>query len=103
MSILAPFTQCCIIKPSTAKTLLNYYVGPISLSEALTKSLSKDPVAPILAEKYLTAVDRRLEIVLRELNQCLEKVNGNYQKVLMNTYFNPDAPAEVEDEEDDDE
>lgn len=103
MTILAPFTQCCIIKPSTAKTLLSYYSGPISLSEALKKSLSKDSVAPVLAEKYLAAVDRRLEVVLRELVTCLEKAGGNHKKVLMTSFFNPDAPAEVEDEEEDDE
>lgn len=102
MSILAPFTQCCVIKPSTAKTLLGYYLGPVSLSEALRKSLSKDPIAPILAEKYLAAVDRRLEIVLRELASCLQKANGDHKKVVMTSFFNPDAPVETEDEEDDD-
>jgi len=102
MSILAPFTQCCVIKPSTVRTLFNYYLGPVSLSEAMRSSMSKDPISPILAEKYLTALDRRLEIILRELGKCLDKANGDYRKVLMNTFFNADAPVEAEDEEEDD-
>lgn len=50
-----------------------FHNGPIKLSEALRKSLSKDPVAPILWEPHLEALDRRIEIILRGIRDCLAK------------------------------
>jgi hypothetical protein len=45
-------------------TLLQFVSGPISLGEALKKSLTKDPVDPVLPEKHFKAIDRRIPIIL---------------------------------------
>ena len=58
--IILPLRQCCIIRPSTFQTLLNFYGSPKSLTKALHESLSKDPAHPILAYKHYPAMERRL-------------------------------------------
>lgn len=50
-----------------------YHNGPVKLSAALRKSLAKDPLAPILWEPHLEALDRRVEIMLRGVRDCLSK------------------------------
>ncbi|VDL81242.1 unnamed protein product [Nippostrongylus brasiliensis] len=50
--IILPLRQCCIIRPSTLSTLLRFYSEPQLLTKTLHRSLSKDPVAPILAYKH---------------------------------------------------
>ncbi|XP_074040838.1 extracellular serine/threonine protein CG31145 [Leptinotarsa decemlineata] len=73
LSILAPVLQCCLLRRSTLETLLRFHNGPTKLSAALRESMSKDPVAPVLWHPHLTALDRRVEIILRGLRDCLQK------------------------------
>ncbi|KAK9717828.1 Golgi casein kinase, C-terminal, Fam20 [Popillia japonica] len=73
VSILAPILQCCMLRQSTLETLLKFHNGPVKLSAALRKSMAKDPVAPILWEPHLEALDRRVEIILRAMRDCLGK------------------------------
>lgn len=74
LSILAPLLQCCMIRESTLTTLLNFHNGkPLKLSEAMRKSMEVDPVAPILWEPHLKALDRRVGIILRGIRDCLSK------------------------------
>lgn len=98
--ILAPLYQCCLVRASTVRTLLNYYYGPKKLSETLRESLSSDPISPILAEKQLAAVDRRLEIILRTILRCVEKA-GNPSEVIRTWYEHPDPKEESPEEESD--
>ena len=42
MHNLLPIIQCCVIKPSTLHTLLTFYLGPETLSEALHRYISHD-------------------------------------------------------------
>ncbi|CAG7834153.1 unnamed protein product [Allacma fusca] len=71
LSILAPLYQCCVIRKSTLETLLKFHIGPIKLSAALRKSLRKDPLNPILWETHLSALDRRLNLILKHVRQCV--------------------------------
>ncbi|KAF2360275.1 FAM20 C-terminal [Trinorchestia longiramus] len=76
LSILAPLYQCCVIRHSTLKTLMGYQIHggtSDSLSNSLRRSLSTDPLTPVLWEPHLEAVDRRLALVLQAVRLCVEK------------------------------
>ncbi|XP_054710137.1 extracellular serine/threonine protein CG31145-like isoform X2 [Uloborus diversus] len=75
-SILAPLYQCCFIRFQTFQTLLELHLSPVKLSDIMRCSLSKDPLRPILLEKHLLALDRRLETILRILKNCLQTNNN---------------------------
>ncbi|XP_063994366.1 extracellular serine/threonine protein CG31145 [Diachasmimorpha longicaudata] len=72
-SILAPLLQCCVIRQSTLGTLLKYHNGPQRLSAAMRQSMAKDPVAPVLWEPHLTALDRRVGLILQAIRDCLNR------------------------------
>lgn len=72
-TILTGIIQCCIIRETTLKTLLNFHNGPKPLSQIMRESLSKDPIAPVLAEQHLIALDRRVQIILQELRKCVNE------------------------------
>ncbi|XP_012152616.1 extracellular serine/threonine protein CG31145 [Megachile rotundata] len=72
-SILAPILQCCMIRQTTLSTLLKFHNGPVPLSEALRKSMAKDPVAPVLWEPHFTALDRRVRMVLQAIRDCINR------------------------------
>ncbi|XP_035795122.1 extracellular serine/threonine protein CG31145-like [Anopheles albimanus] len=73
LSILAPVLQCCLIRSSTLETLLKYHNGPKPLSEAMRESMAIDPIAPVLWEPHLVALDRRVAIVLQAIRDCVRK------------------------------
>lgn len=73
LSILAPVLQCCLMRQSTLSTLLRFHSGPRKLSTAMRESMSKDPVAPVLWEPHLTALDRRVKIILQGVRDCIAK------------------------------
>lgn len=39
----------------------------------MRESLNKDPLTPILLEHHLIALDRRIELVLKEIRKCVAK------------------------------
>lgn len=80
MTILMPLIQCCQIRASTLHTLLKFHNGPKSLSQALNETLANDPVAPVLWEPHLTALDRRVAIILKELRKCVKNAGKNNEK-----------------------
>lgn len=43
------------------------------MGEALRRSMARDPIAPILWEPHLEALDRRVEIILKAIRDCLQK------------------------------
>ncbi|KRZ39524.1 Extracellular serine/threonine protein kinase FAM20C, partial [Trichinella pseudospiralis] len=88
LDIILPLVQCCVIRPSTVWTLLKYYFGPSSLGDALKQSMASDPVSPVLADKHLIAVNRRLEIILFKLAECIIQAGGNHRQVILQRLFN---------------
>lgn len=73
LTILAPVLQCCMIRQTTLETLLSYHNSPAKLSGVLRNSLSKDPIEPVLWEPHYEALDRRVEIILRAIRDCISK------------------------------
>ncbi|KAG5854286.1 hypothetical protein ANANG_G00036200 [Anguilla anguilla] len=74
MSILAPLTQCCIIKMSTLLRLKLLSEEEFRLSDVMRESLGRDALRPILTEPHLLALDRRLQRVLRVVHKCVKKL-----------------------------
>lgn len=74
------------------KIIFRFYNGPKPLSDILRESLSTDQIAPILWEPHLTALDRRVKIILQTLRRCIDKkgvrnpINNNLSKMLNNRH-----------------
>lgn len=98
MSILAPLYQCCVIRQSTVSMLLSYHTGPTSLGAALNKSLSSDPINPVLTNQHLDAVDRRVGLVLQVVRECLDASDVEDDVIFIrdDLYSNvkPDQPVD---------
>ncbi|XP_061390681.1 extracellular serine/threonine protein CG31145, partial [Musca vetustissima] len=73
LTILAPVLQCCMLRKSTVKKLLEFHNGPRPLSEVMRESMLVDPVSPILWEPHLAALDRRVGIILQGVRDCVKK------------------------------
>ncbi len=71
MSILAPLTQCCLIRYSTFSKLKTLFQK--KFSELLDESLRMDPLYPILTDGHLKAIDRRMDIIIGEVLKCTKK------------------------------
>ena len=68
LSILAPFTQCCLMRYSTYQRLKYLYKN--NFASLLDESLKADPLYPILTSSHLNAINRRMTIIFNELNTC---------------------------------
>ncbi|XP_016112090.1 extracellular serine/threonine protein kinase FAM20C [Sinocyclocheilus grahami] len=75
-SILAPLVQCCRVRRSTLLRLHLLSLQSYRMSDVMRASLSQDPlavVAPLLTEQHLSALDRRLETVIKTIHDCLQQ------------------------------
>ncbi|XP_041828938.1 pseudokinase FAM20A [Melanotaenia boesemani] len=77
MSILAPLSQCCLIKHSTLLRLQLLARSEFRLSDVMKESLKRDPLWPILTEPHILALDRRLQKVLRVVQRCIRRLGEN--------------------------
>lgn len=69
-----------MIRSSTLQRLLNFHNRRYEnrrLSDLMRSSLNRDPLAPILTEKHLLALDRRISIVLDTIRECAQERNPN--------------------------
>ncbi|KAK2495956.1 hypothetical protein MC885_014805 [Smutsia gigantea] len=72
ISILSPLSQCCRIKKKTLLHLQLLAQAEYRLSDVMRESLLEDQLSPVLTEPHLLALDRRLQIVLRTVEGCIE-------------------------------
>ncbi|CAO2645907.1 Pseudokinase FAM20A [Lemmus lemmus] len=72
ISILAPLSQCCMIKKKTLLHLQLLAQADYRLSDVMRESLLEDQLAPVLTEPHLLALDRRLQIVLKTVEDCID-------------------------------
>ncbi|XP_022179191.1 extracellular serine/threonine protein CG31145 [Myzus persicae] len=92
MSILAPIIQCCHIRKSTLETLLRFH-NVKKLSEHMRESMDEDKLAPVLWEPHLTAVDRRVGIILQKVRQCLSVSTMSGEDVAEESHVRPSTNA----------
>lgn len=45
-------------------------------------TMSRDPIAPVLWEPHLEALDRRVVIILQGIRDCLKKVDSEERKAF---------------------
>lgn len=50
-----------------------FQAGPKPLSEIMRDSLAKDPIAPVLWPPHLEALDRRVDLILKGVRDCIQK------------------------------
>uniref|UniRef100_A0A8C5VBG8 FAM20A golgi associated secretory pathway pseudokinase n=1 Tax=Microcebus murinus TaxID=30608 RepID=A0A8C5VBG8_MICMU len=72
ISILSPLSQCCMIKRKTLLHLELLAQADYKLSDVMRESLLEDRLTPVLTEPHLLALDRRLQIILRTVERCIE-------------------------------
>ena len=82
-----PLYQCCVIRYSTLERLVAFHVGPEHLSDAVRKSQSADPLDPILNEAHLTALDRRVKIILNKVVDCIHRKGEDMDRVVIDDGF----------------
>ena len=76
LSILAPITQCCMLRRSTYIRISSFapdLENNLSLSHILDEKLKTDPIYPVLTKDHLDALDRRLETIFTKLKGCFDK------------------------------
>lgn len=58
---------------------IRFHNGPHRLSKLLRQSLLADPIAPVLWEPHLSALDRRIGLILEAIRNCIANVQA-YQE-----------------------
>ncbi|NXU13761.1 FA20A Pseudokinase, partial [Pardalotus punctatus] len=91
ISILAPLSQCCIIKRTTFLRLQLLAEPEYRLSDVMRESLLQDPLAPVLTEPHLLALDRRLQLILDAVGKCIDTFGE--ATVVANDTAQPPSPA----------
>ncbi|XP_069338904.1 pseudokinase FAM20A [Eulemur rufifrons] len=82
ISILSPLSQCCMIKRKTLLHLQLLTQADYKLSDVMRESLLEDQLTPVLTEPHLLALDRRLQIILRTVERCIE-VHGEQNVIAI--------------------
>lgn len=50
----------------------SFHNGEKPLSQVMRKAMENDPIAPVLWEPHLQALDRRVAIILSKVRQCTQ-------------------------------
>ncbi|XP_067929825.1 glycosaminoglycan xylosylkinase-like [Watersipora subatra] len=81
ITILMPLLQCCTIRRSTYDKLSDLSEGV--LGQVFFQVLQTEPLAPLLTPQHFLAVDRRLQIIIRTVSDCITKKKGIEADVLV--------------------
>ncbi|XP_053309326.1 pseudokinase FAM20A [Spea bombifrons] len=95
LTILAPLYQCCRIKEETWLRLKLLALPEYRLSDVMRESLSRDRLLPILTEPHLLALDRRLQKVLRAVDECA-RIHGESAVLIKKSAPRTPATAQPE-------
>uniref|UniRef100_A0A3P9IFQ6 FAM20A golgi associated secretory pathway pseudokinase n=1 Tax=Oryzias latipes TaxID=8090 RepID=A0A3P9IFQ6_ORYLA len=93
MSILAPLSQCCMIKRSTLLRLQLLAQSEFRLSDVMMESLKTDLLRPVLTMPHLLALDRRLQKVLRTVQRCVRRFGK--EEVITSDFIKPTAETQT--------
>ena len=63
------YPHCCSVRKKTYQRLQLLSKGV--LSRVMKAVLSADPLSPVLTDRHLNALDRRVEHVLYEIKKCI--------------------------------
>lgn len=74
-----------MIRYSTFLRLVKLYLGPEKLSALMRKSMAKDRANPILTEKHLHALDRRVVKILTTIHDCIQ--TNPYTDVILDDFY----------------
>ncbi|XP_071792950.1 glycosaminoglycan xylosylkinase-like [Asterias amurensis] len=78
ITFLAPVYQCCKVRRSTYLHFQTLTQPESRLSDLLRTSMSHDPLAPVVTEHHLRAMDRRLATVLQTIDKCIQTKGRDY-------------------------
>lgn len=67
-----------------SRKFYRFHNGPKPLSKIMNESMANDPLAPLLADQHLYALDRRVNIILKEIRNCINNVDLEH-KLSSNT------------------
>lgn len=59
----------------------------------MRENMKKDPIAPVLWEPHLEALDRRVVIILQGIRDCLKKVDSDEKKQYDDAPEDPDEES----------
>lgn len=59
----------------------------------MRESMHSDPIAPVLWEPHLQALDRRVVIILQGIRDCLKKVDSDEKKQYEDAPEDPDEES----------
>lgn len=89
LSILAPISQCCLLRKSTFERLVELKGG--LMTKMLIEATKTDPISPILHKKHIEAINRRMPIIFSTLTKCVQE-NGKDAVIVDNWKGPPTEP-----------
>ncbi|XP_046918023.2 glycosaminoglycan xylosylkinase [Dermatophagoides farinae] len=80
-TIIFPLLQCCVIRNQTYQHLRRFAFttsSQFNLSAIIRQLLSNDQLWPLLTDRHLQALDRRLRMIMASIELCFDTYQKNY-------------------------
>ncbi|NWW63918.1 FA20A Pseudokinase, partial [Ifrita kowaldi] len=88
---ISALSVLCLIKRTTFLRLQLLAEPEYRLSDVMRESLLQDPLAPVLTEPHLLALDRRLQLILEAVGKCIDTFGE--ATVVADDTAQPQSPA----------